>query len=173
MPQDFILSEVTKSDLKIIQINRKYKPVKQKYGLFLRGERISQKKYLPDLQALMREKYTQLHCATFTRWELGYIDPPINIVSFWAECLDLKLNINIYSPDRRLIGANWKDQLVLLRKDDRVSLEVVAKQVGVQRALIAQWEQNPTNKYPNEPELKDWAIALGVEAEFVFERKST
>lgn len=167
-PQQLVLSAINETELKNIHLSRKHKPIVLKYGAILRAERTSQKVEIIELAKRLKAYGFSRSYATISRWETGLIHPNLNIIELWAKCIGLKASVFVYADDRRLIGDTYQEKLCWLRKDKDILQSFVSKKIGIEAYQLSLWEK--AKKYPNEPELKAWAIALGVEAELVIER---
>ena len=163
-----ILSEVTPKELTLLKLNRIHKPIEaQHYGIVLRAVRMSQGKYIDDLRELLKEKGINKTRATVARWERNCSSPSVNVISIWAECLNLKMSVFIDAHDRSLVKGHWIEQLKTLRRDRALSREKINREIGVSPWMITLFEKGI--KSPTEPELKAWANSLGATACLVFE----
>jgi transcriptional regulator with XRE-family HTH domain len=133
----------------------------------LRGERIAKKIYLERLKELLRTKDIKTSVATISRWESSLVNPSLEVIKIWAECLDLKMSVFIDSPEHRLVKGDWLEKLKVLRKDRNITIEQINRCIGVNPWTVSLWEKRL--KSPNESELKAWATALGATACLVFE----
>jgi transcriptional regulator with XRE-family HTH domain len=166
-----VLSEVTPEELTRLKLGRKHKPIEQHYGIFLRGERILKKIHIDDLKSELKKQGIDKTRHTIMRWERGFSNPSIDVISVWTDCLGLKMSVFVDCYDRRLVKGSWLEKLKILRKDCDINMDTVSRKIGVMAWTLSQWEQG--KKAPNESELKDWAAALGATACLVFERKDT
>jgi transcriptional regulator with XRE-family HTH domain len=163
-----ILSEVTLNELALLKLGRKHKPIEMHYGMVLRGERLAKKISLVQLQERLKDRGQDRTFSTIARWERNISNPSVDVIRIWADCLGLKMSVFIDCTDRRLVKGSWREKLKVLRKDLNINRGEVCKKIGIMFWTLSQWEQG--KKFPNETELKDWAISLGATACLVFER---
>lgn len=163
-----ILSEVTPKELTLLKLNRIHKPIEaQHYGIVLRAVRMSQRMPIDVLQQALKQRGIDKNIRSIYRWERNFSSPSVNVISIWAECLNLKMSVFIDVHDRQLIQGHWIEQLKTLRKDRAIAREKINREIGVSPWMITLFEKGI--KSPTEPELKAWANSLGATAFLVFE----
>jgi transcriptional regulator with XRE-family HTH domain len=166
--QNLVYSAVDSHEFKMLLLHRKHKPVTVNYRCILRSERLAQKISLQVLAERLKQRNIKKSFSQIARWERGFTLATVDMIEAWANCLGMHTTIFIYADDRMLIKGDWRDQLKVLRQDKGLSQTDIGRKIGVEYNHLSQWEQN--KKHPSEPEIKSWAIALGVEAELVLER---
>jgi transcriptional regulator with XRE-family HTH domain len=78
------------------------------------------------------------------------------------------MSVFVDSCEHRLIRGDWREKLIALRSDRKITREQLRKAIGAKPDKSLMWEKGL--KSLSESELKAWAAALGATAQLVFER---